>query len=106
MTTWPLLREQALLLWCAWTTACPRPRLISQRLTGNANAPAMRSATARLPQNKGEVRGASMAPGITNMIKLSMTSMMAIEIVSAANARPSAEPKASPARSSGSIVKA
>ena len=47
-----------------------------------------------------------MAPGITSMIRLPTTSMMVIEIVSAANARPSAEPKASTARSSGSIVRA
>ena len=50
--------------WCACTTAWPLPRAISQRLTGNATAPAIRSATARLPQKSTFVRPASIAPGI------------------------------------------
>ena len=38
------LTARAQCAWCSCTTACPLPRLISQRLTGYANAPAMRSA--------------------------------------------------------------
>ena len=47
-----------------------------------------------------------MAPGIASMMALSNTSMIAIETVSEASARPAAAPAVSPARSSGSIVSA
>ena len=79
---------------------------ISHRLTGNATAPAISSAKARLPQNRTVLSPASIAPGITSMMSLSTTSMIRMETVSAASASLSTAPKASPALSSGIIVKA
>ena len=67
--------------------------------------PATINATARLPQNSGESKGASIAPGMTSMIRLSTTSMIAIETVSAARARRTAYPTRMPLRSRGPIVK-
>ena len=88
------------------TTAWPRPRAISQRLTGYAATKATASANARLPQKSGSSSPASIAPGMTRSTALSTISITAIEIVSAASAIPAAAPSASPERSSGTAVNA
>ena len=92
------------LAWYACTTACPRPRAISQRFRGNAASPARNREMPIAPQNRNELSGASMAPGMIIMTTLSMTSMTAIERVSDANASPSAIPAPSPARKRGRRV--
>lgn len=80
----PARRHRRLTSQCRpWTTACPRPRSINQRLTGNAAAKAITSAIARLPQKSASSRPASIAPGQTRMIALSTISITVIEIVSA-----------------------
>jgi hypothetical protein len=48
---------------------------MSHRLSGKAAAPAMRSDTAKLPQKSAVVGPASIAPGMTIMMRLSMNSM-------------------------------
>ena len=75
------------------------PRRISQRFTGNAAAPATRR-----DGQAAFVSPASIAPGISSMIALSTISMIVIEIVSAASATGIAAPRASPPRTSGTIV--
>ena len=86
------------------STAWPLPRWISLRLTGYAAAPAITSATDRLPQNSSFVRPASIAPGIRSMIALSTTSMIAMLTVSVASAIGTTAANAKPARSSGQLV--
>ena len=50
------------------TTAWPRPRAISQPLTGTATTPAIAREKARLPQNSRSPRPAARAPGTSSMI--------------------------------------
>ena len=90
----------------SWTTACPRPRAISQPLTGTATTPAIASANARLPQNSRSPAPASIAPGTSNMIPLSTISITAMLTVSEARAIGMTTESASPARSSGRLVSA
>ena len=86
------------------TTAWPLPRAISQRLTGSAKAPAITSATERLPQNRTSPSPASIAPGMINRIALSTISITAIESVSDASAIGTTVASAKPARRSGRLV--
>ena len=88
----------------SWTATWPLPRAISQRLNGIATAPAITSATERLPQKSVFVSPASMAPGMASMIALSTISMIAMLTVSEARAIGITAPSASPARSSGMLV--
>src|SRR4051812_34384601 len=46
---------------CSCTTACPRPRRISHRLTGKAAAPAISKENTRLPQKSNSSSPASIA---------------------------------------------
>ena len=73
---WPLL----------WSTAWPLPRVISQRLTGKATAPATTSANDSAPQNRRSPTPACIAPGTLSMIALSTISMTAMLNVSVASA--------------------
>jgi hypothetical protein len=73
-------------------------------LTGKAATKATASANARLPQNKRLPSPASIAPGMTRIIRLSTISMTVIESVSAAKAMGRTVPRANPDRNSGSIV--
>ena len=88
-----------------WTTAWPLPRASSQRLTGNANTPAMSSATARLPQNTGRPDRRPCA-GDQQDDALSTISIVVIESVSEASASGATRRRVRPARSSGRLVSA
>ena len=85
-------------------TAWPLPRVINQRLTGRAMAPAMTRATERLPQKRVLVRPASMAPGMASMIALSTISITVMLSVSTASAIGITAESARPARSRGMLV--
>src|SRR6185503_15908076 len=97
--------ENELVHWCApCASAWPRPRAMSQRLTGNAAAKAMTRPTIRLPQNSGSSSPAAIAPGTSRTMRLSTASITTIEIVSAASVSEAARPRAIPPRSSGTNV--
>src|SRR5436190_1102634 len=68
------------------TTACPLPLPISHRFSGTATTKATASENARLPQNSREERPAFIAPGMTRMIRLSTSSIRAMERVADASA--------------------
>ena len=71
---------------CAWTTACPLPRAMRARFTGTVTTKATSSASARLPQNSRSASPASMAPGTARTTRLSTTSIVRMDTVSAASA--------------------
>ena len=78
---------------------------MSQRLTGTATAPATTSANDRLPQKSTLSSPASIAPGTASMMPLSTISIVAMLSVSEASAIGTTAPNASPARSSGRLVR-
>jgi hypothetical protein len=80
------------------------PRAISARLTGTVTTKATTRETTNDTQNKPSVSLASKAPGTARMKALSMTSMVAIEMVSAANAMPTARRSATPDLRTGIMV--
>src|SRR3954447_23585669 len=90
---------------CAWIAACPRPRAMSQRLTGYATTPAMRRLTVRLHQNSASPRPAASAPGTSTMNRLSTISIVAIEAVSDASASGTTWRSGSRARSNVMLVR-
>ena len=59
----PTRRRRQRAWWYRCTTAWPLPRASSRRLTGNAQAPAIRSATARLPRTAGRPVRRRWRPG-------------------------------------------
>jgi len=67
---------------------------------------AVHDRVATLPQKRGSARPASIAPGMTSRIALSVISMTVIDTVSAARASLVASPKAMPAPTSGRMVSA
>jgi hypothetical protein len=89
-----------------WTATWPFPRLISQRLTGNAMKPAITRATERAPQKSASSTPACIAPGIATMIALSTISIVAMLNVSDASAIGMTALNARPARRSGRLVRA
>jgi hypothetical protein len=60
---------------------------MSHRFTGKAASAAIASETTSEPQNKMVPSPASIAPGITRMIRLSTISMTVMDAVSEANAK-------------------
>ena len=74
------------------------PRSIIHLFTGTVTTKARASATASDTQKSASSSVASMAPGKATRNALSMTSMVRIEIVSAASAVPIAARTSSPAR--------
>ena len=86
------------------TAVWPLPRAISHRFTGTVSTKATASANESAPQNSRSERCASIAPGTVSMIRLSTTSMVAIEIVSEASAIGITALSARPARKSGRLV--
>jgi hypothetical protein len=92
--------------WYAWTTACPRPRPISHRLTGVVTTKATANATASASQKNADDSPASIAPGTETITALSTSSITAIETVSAASATCSARRNGRPARSTPRMVSA
>jgi hypothetical protein len=64
--------------------------LIKARLTGTVTTNATTSEPTRLAQNSRSVSPAFIAPGTASTTALSMTSMVAIDNVSAASATPNA----------------
>ena len=90
----------------SWTAVCPLPRAIKARLTGTVRTKAAARANERAPQKRSEPSPASIAPGTTTMIRLSTTYIVAMETVSEARAIGITAESASPARSSGRLVRA
>src|SRR5688572_7308053 len=84
--------------------AWPRPRTMSQRLTGKVTTNATAKPTARLAQNSALPSPASIAPGTSSTTRLSTASITTIEIVSAASVIRSASATAMPERNRGTNV--
>lgn len=83
--------------WYRCTTACPLPRAIIHLLSGVVTTKASASEAVRAAQNRASDSWASMALGQRAITPLSISSMTAMESVSAASAPRKAVRKPTPA---------